>query len=184
MNKKAKLQVNTVFALMLTIAFALSGGLLAYIKIKFSFLENIGITASYCTPDLILLACVVISYIGKARKAAVFGIVFGFLSDTLINSPCFASVVVCFAGGYIAGIMMERFSQNNMVSGIISLLPAAALRSAVTFFNMVAEGSMGFADIIFGSVICEYIVNILYFVPVYIAIKGSYAVFERIFKWK
>lgn len=184
MSKKTRLQINTLFVAMLVITFALCGTLLPFIKISFGFLRNLGIVPCSCSPDLILLACVSVSYVAGSKKAALLGLIFGFMHDTLIGVPYNASVIVCCIGAYLAGSLMGRFLRLNFVSGMCCALLPLALRSVCTLFGMLAMGDATFFDILIGCVLCEYLVNILFFIPMYFVVKYIYLLFERLLKWK
>ena len=151
----------------------------ALIFIFFAVLEtNIfnGLKIFGAKPNLVISLCIAAAVLENERYGAGLGFVCGFIMDSAFDSPFLFSGLYYFFAAYIAGVCARLYFTKSMLTMIILVAPALAVRSIFNLFFLAATWR-GFEIVTVLSVyiLPEYIYAFALAPLVYLLVKGTAA---------
>ena len=156
------------------VVFILSTGLVPHLADKFAKLTSLTVRA-----DLLLCSVIGLGLLGGRKKAAVYGMIFGFIFDVYIGNPYSFSPLVFLLCGYFASPMSAPFSHRTPLSVLLVGASLLWIKALFSFFYLLAVSSqVGAGAVILKSVLPEYIVNVVACSLVFAIMRILMAVFK------
>ena len=116
--------------------------------------------ASMPCPDLLLCFCCILPRFCDTKRAAIYAVILGFLSDLFINIPYMFSPVIYLISVLITPYFYRYFNRTGTVMAAVCALPALLLHKAVeTVIIMITRQTAVLGTIIWKNTLPHLIID-------------------------
>ncbi|MBR5308118.1 MAG: hypothetical protein IKU43_05055 [Clostridia bacterium] len=162
-----------------TVFYLITASVMPHLGVRMGFLSfGADIAQNAVKPDIMAALVICSAILSSRRRTVILGIVFGFLVDVTCFVPVFSALIYCICAHY-AQKLSYAFSGKGVINAVFAAAPLLLIKSVVSAFYLLGTWhNIGFADILAGAVIPEYICNLVAVAVVYVVLSLLMTLFK------